>query len=237
MQQISALSSTAPNANSLQQQAQSSGAAAAGAGVDAAANQCVPSNSASAAAIAAEEAAATELPRAPSPWTSGHNVTSLDPPVTAGDSPATAVDVDAAFSALSSPLAPSPWQMAQSSGALATLSDPAVAATAESSSPAEPASRSGEDAAAAGGADPGAAGMPAPSISAADGEGWEMVSRNVPSAKTGVTADMEAMDTVRTLVESMAEDGKAGLAAFCMPQQSAGTAQHSSNVPVCCLVS
>jgi hypothetical protein len=45
-----------------------------------------------------------------------------------------------------------------------------------------------------------------PSHSTADGEGWEMVSRDVPSVKPDSSA--EALDTVRTLVESMAEEGE-----------------------------
>jgi hypothetical protein len=44
-----------------------------------------------------------------------------------------------------------------------------------------------------------------PSHSSADGEGWEMVSRDVPSVKPDSSA--EALETVRTLVESMAEEG------------------------------
>lgn len=39
-----------------------------------------------------------------------------------------------------------------------------------------------------------------------------MVSRDVPSVKPGSTSDLEALDTVRMLVESMSEEG-----ACCVP--------------------
>ena len=47
-----------------------------------------------------------------------------------------------------------------------------------------------------------------PSPSMADGEGWEMVSRDVPHVKQDSSGALEALDTVRTLVESMAEEGR-----------------------------
>jgi hypothetical protein len=53
----------------------------------------------------------------------------------------------------------------------------------------------------------GAATGPMHASSTGDGEGWELVSRNVPTAKAGSTGELETLDAVRTLVESMSEEG------------------------------
>jgi hypothetical protein len=160
------------------------------------------------------------VPRAPSPLTSGHSVTSLDPPVTASGACAGA---GSAVPSSSTPAAPSPWDLAATPPACrpgrqieaAAVSGAAAAAAGVTSSPptgpTKPEAAGGAGESAAGSASAGdaagkvAGGLPAPGPS--DGDGWEMVPRDVPSAKAGDRGDAEALETVRTLVESMSLEG------------------------------
>lgn len=264
LQQATSTAAAATDAGTLA----ASSLAAAGAGGGGSSSTSLPAAEAAASAAAsqaAEAAAAAVIPRAPSPWTSGHNVTSVDPRVSlsaalasgsasgaAGTAAAAVGDGNDPFLAtISNPVAPSPWQLAAAAGPEASAPAPAAAGAGAAAAAVEAsASASRTETADAGntnaaavaggssngasvGADPAAAATTpapttssggaaaavaaAPAASGGDGDGWEMVSRDVPSsgkaAGGGSSSEAEALDTVRTLVESMAEDGEAGTVA------------------------